>query len=158
MRTVLVSLMFWAMATVASACPDYQLWGNERYTVTGNQLYRPQVLNVVAGGNNFMPGCRHIRAHNWRGEIPGYMITQPDFSITINGIRGYQLEFRVISQCDATLLINTAGVNWYFDDDDNGNLDPKIRLTRPAGDGIYDIWIGTVDGSQCNAQLIIETF
>ena len=32
------------------------------------------------------------------------------------------------------------------DDDDNGNLDPKIVLTRPV-DGRIDVWIGTFDGT-----------
>ena len=41
--------------------------------------------------------------------------------------------------------------------DDNGNLDPRIVLTRPI-DGRIDIWIGTYDGEYCNAQLQMETF
>ncbi|WP_231703987.1 hypothetical protein [Cochlodiniinecator piscidefendens] len=151
--------LFMALASPAVACPDYTLWGQQQYTYTGNDLWTPRPMNVVAGGNNNMTAhCRHIRARNWNGPMPGFMITPPDFSVTVRGIRGYQLEFRVVSDCDATLLINTAGVNWYFDDDDNGNLDPKIRLTRPAGDGIYDVWVGSYDGSACNAQLIMETF
>jgi hypothetical protein len=64
---------------------------------------------------------------------------------------------RVVSECDAALLINTASANWYYDDDDNGDLDPKIVLTRPAN-GRIDIWIGTYDGEFCNAQLQLETF
>jgi hypothetical protein len=54
-------------------------------------------------------------------------------------------------------LINTASVNWYYDDDDNGDLDPKIVLTRPA-DGYLDIWVGTYDGAYCDAILSLETF
>ncbi len=157
MRLFLSALALLATSWGAQACPDYQLWGNERFELTGSQLYSPHRLNVVAGGQYNVANCG-IRARNWSGPMPGYMIKEPDFSITVSGIKGYQLEFRVESQCDATLLINTAGVNWYFDDDDNGNADPKIRLTRPAGDGIYDVWIGTFDGNNCNAQLIIETF
>jgi len=157
MRRLFYTLFFMILAGGAQACPDYQLWGVERYELTGRQLYSPVSLNVRAGGQYNLSNCG-IRARNWSGPMPGYVIGRPDFSLTINGIKGYQLEFRVVSQCDSTLLINTAGVNWYFDDDDNGNADPKIRLTRPAGDGIYDVWIGTFDGSQCNAQLIVETF
>lgn len=144
-------------ASAASACPDYNLWGNQVYEMTGSQLYTPRALNVRAGGNINLERCR-IRSLNWDGAMPGYVIEAPDFSITVSGLSGYQLEFRTVSSCDTVLLINTAGANWYFDDDSNGNADAKIRLARPSGDGIYDIWVGTYDGSVCNAQLIVETF
>jgi len=55
-------------------------------------------------------------------------------------------------------MLLRAGIVTLYDDDDNGNLDPKIRLTNPAANGIYDIWIGTYNGATCDAQLIIETF
>ncbi|MBS9716568.1 hypothetical protein ACFFUT_16220 [Pseudohalocynthiibacter aestuariivivens] len=157
MRFGLIALMVWVWAGVANACPDFQLWGNERYDLTAQQLYSPQGFRVVAGGNNNLAACR-IKARNFRGAMPGYVTTAPDFSMTVRGRSGFQLEFRVVSNCDATLLINTASGNWYFDDDDNGNADPKIRLTRPAADGIYDVWIGTFDGSSCDAVLYMETF
>jgi len=48
-------------------------------------------------------------------------------------------------------------VNWFYDDDDNGNLDPRIVLTRPSN-GIIDIWVGTYDGEYCDAVLSLETF
>lgn len=63
----------------------------------------------------------------------------------------------VVSRCDSALLINTASGSWYYDDDDNGNLDPRIVLTRPL-DGQIDIWVGTYDGDFCDAQLRMETF
>jgi hypothetical protein len=69
----------------------------------------------------------------------------------------YTLHIRVVSQCDAALLINTASATWYYDDDANGNLDPLIVLTDPA-DGFIDIWVGTYDGSFCKAVLELETF
>ena len=157
MKEFLASVLLMVSATLANACPDYTLWGNDRYEYSARDLYQPRGFNVVAGGQYNLASCG-FRAKNWSGPMPGYMIKQPDFSITVNNLSGFQIEFRVVSDCDSTLLINTAARNWYFDDDDNGNADPKIRLTRPASNGIYDIWIGTFDGSQCNAQLIVETF
>ncbi len=112
---------------------------------------------MVAGGQNSLTKCG-IRAQNYRGALPGYTTSSPDFSITVQGISGYSIEFRVRSECDSVLLVNTAARNWYFDDDDLGAGDAKIRLTRPAGDGIFDVWVGTYDGSSCDARLIIETF
>ena len=55
------------------------------------------------------------------------------------------------------LLINTGSANWYYDDDDNGNMDPKITLTYPS-DGYLDVWVGTYDGQYCDATLRLETF
>lgn len=70
---------------------------------------------------------------------------------------GNQLVIAVQSRCDAALLINTGSATWYYDDDDNGNQDPKIVLTRPA-DGWLDIWVGTYDGQYCDAVLQMQTF
>lgn len=49
----------------------------------------------------------------------------------------YELHIRVVSECDAALLINTASATWYYDDDDNGNLDPRIILTNPQDGPIH---------------------
>jgi len=55
------------------------------------------------------------------------------------------------------LLINTGSTSWYYDDDDNGNADARISLTRPAN-GRIDVWVGTYDGTYCDAKLSLETF
>lgn len=157
MKFLIAAAAFAVSTTAAAACPDYNLWGNQVYEMTGAQLYSPRAMSVQAGGNINLERCR-IRSRNWNGAMPGYVISAPDFSITVRGLTGYQIEFRTVSNCDTVLLINTAGANWYFDDDDNGNADAKIRLTQPSGDGIYDVWVGTYDGSYCDAQLIVETF
>ncbi|MBC7156282.1 MAG: hypothetical protein H5U20_02070 [Rhodobacteraceae bacterium] len=157
MKMILAAAGCLLAAGAAEACPDYTQWGVEQYELTAADLYSPKFLNVQAGGDYNLERC-NIRAGNWSGPMPGFVIKEPDFSITIRGMAGYQLEFRTESKCDSVLLINTAGANWYYDDDDNGNSDARIRLTRPAGDGIYDVWIGTYDGAVCDARLIIETF
>jgi hypothetical protein len=87
----------------------------------------------------------------------GFFPSAPYFSFQLSNMSRYKLEVRVVSEYDTALLINTASANWYYDDDDNGNLDPKIVLTRPAN-GHVDIWIGSYDGDFCNAQLQMETF
>ena len=142
-------------AGAASACPNFNLAPGASYQASGQQLYQKRGFNVVAGGNNYIWNCSHIRPGTDRGA--GYFPSAPDFSFTLSGMDRYRLVISVVSQCDAALLINTASQNWYYDDDDNGNLDPKITLTRPAN-GRVDIWIGTYDGQYCDAQLQMETF
>ena len=139
----------------AYACPDFNIAPQASYQATGQQLYQRRGFDVVAGGNHYIWDCRHIRPGTDTGA--GYFPAAPDFSFQLSGMARYRLEISVISECDAALLINTASANWYYDDDDNGNFDPKIVLTRPA-DGRIDIWIGTYDGEYCNAQLQLETY
>ncbi|MBK4217997.1 hypothetical protein JJJ17_18875 [Paracoccus caeni] len=135
------------------ACPDYRLYGTE-YSFSGQQAYQAIGFPVAAGGSSRLSSCG-IRFLSDTGD--GYVTQAPDFTFTINKLSGYQLEFRVESECDAVLVINTGDANWYYDDDDAGNIDPQIRLTRPS-EGIYDVWIGTYDGKTCSARLIVETF
>lgn len=156
LRLVFASLLATIGFTgTAMACPDYNLSPQEAYQATGQQLYQKRGFDVVAGGNHYIWNCSHIRPGTDTGA--GYFPASPDFSFQLSGMSRYQLEVSVISECDAALLINTASASWYYDDDDNGNLDPSILLTRPA-DGRIDIWIGTYDGEYCNAQLQLETF
>ncbi len=156
LRTFLISLSaFIALATGAIACPDFNLAPQESYEGSGKQLYATQGFDVVAGGKNYIWDCNNVRPGTDTGA--GYFPSAPDFSFQLSGMSRYRLELRVVSECDAALLINTASANWYYDDDDNGNLDPKIVLTRPV-DGRIDVWIGTYDGEYCNAQLQLETF
>ena len=70
-------------------------------------------------------------------------------------VTGWSL--KVVSECDSVLLVNTGAMNWYYDDDDNGNLDALITLTRPSN-GWLDVWVGTHDGEVCDAVLSLETF
>ena len=155
-RTIFLGLIAAiGLTSAAVACPDYGATPGESYRATGQQLYQERTFGVVAGGSNYIWNCSHIKPGTDTGA--GYFPTAPDFSFQLSGMGRYQLVVSVVSECDAALLINTASANWYYDDDDNGNLDPKIVLTRPA-DGRIDIWIGTYDGEYCNARLSLETF
>jgi hypothetical protein len=155
MRNILLSAAaLIGFAGAVAACPDISLYG-ETYRVSGDQLYRAQSFAVTAGGENYIGNCRYIRPGTDRGD--GYFTSAPDFTFDLSGMRGYQLVVSVVSDCDSALLINTASANWYYDDDDNGNLDPRIVLTRPAN-GWLDIWVGTYDGAYCDATLTLETY
>ncbi|HGG06100.1 MAG TPA: hypothetical protein ENK28_11640 [Aliiroseovarius sp.] len=135
------------------ACPNYNLYG-DTYELTGRSMYNTQSVNVRAGGDQSITGCG-IRFGSDRGR--GYVTQAPDFSLKLSGMGGYKLSVSVVSKCDSILLINTGAANWFYDDDDNGNLDAKIVLTRPSN-GWLDIWVGTHDGSVCDATLYLETF
>mgnify|MGYP001104853358 CR=1 FL=1 len=155
-RTIVLSLVVGiAWSTSAVACPNYTLAPQAAYQATGQQLWQKRDFDVVAGGNHYIWDCPQIRPGTDTGA--GYFPASPDFSFQLSGMSRYQLVVSVVSACDAALLINTASANWYYDDDDNGNLDPRIVLTRPA-DGRIDIWIGTYDGQYCDARLQMETF
>lgn len=153
-QLVLVAGLALGTAGGALACPDYTLGARALYEGTGAQLRRPQAFGVVAGGESYIWDCPAIDPQSDRGA--GYFPSQPDFRFDLRGMGGLRLSISVVSECDAALLINTGTATWYYDDDDNGNLDPRIVLTRPA-DGPIDIWIGTYDGAYCDAELRLET-
>ena len=156
MRLLFLSVGLAAVwAAPGFACPDFNLRAVEAYQASGAQLRQPKVFNVVAGGDNYVWNCPNVRPGTDTGA--GFFTSQPDFSFNLSGMEGLRLEISAISECDSALLINTASAGWYYDDDDNDNLDPKIVLTRPAN-GRIDIWMGTYDGEYCNARLTLETF
>lgn len=156
MRVLVLSLLaVFGFSGAATACPDFNLGAVEAYQASGAQLRSPKNFNVVAGGENYIWNCRNVRPNTDQGA--GYFTSQPDFSFILSGMSGLRLVISAISECDSALLINTGSATWYYDDDDNGNLDPKITLTRPV-DGRIDVWMGTYDGEYCNARLTLETF
>ncbi len=152
-RILVLSLIGMLVAGVAAACPNYSLYG-ATYELSGREMYSERQFNIRAGGDRDITRCG-IRFGSDRGR--GYVTEAPDFSINTYGMNGYRLVISVVSRCDSILLINTGARNWYYDDDDNGNLDARISLTRPSN-GWLDIWVGTHDGSVCDATLSMETF
>lgn len=153
-RLFLACVAACGIGTSAAACPDYNIGAVAAYQATGGQLRQPRTFDVVAGGENYIWNCPGIRPGTDQGA--GYFTSQPDFSFSLSGMGGLQLVVSAVGSCDSALLINTSSANWYYDDDDNGSLDPRIVLTRPV-DGRIDIWMGTHDGEYCDAQLRMET-
>lgn len=138
----------------SAACPDPSQYG-ERHEESGKSLYEQKRFRVQAGGTTEIDSCRNVRSRS--GSASGYVTTSPDFSFNLRGMADYRLQMDVISECDSILLINTGAENWYYDDDDAGNLDARIELNRPS-DGWLDVWVGTHNGAYCNATLSLETF
>ena len=143
---------------LAQSCPDPNAadrYGTYRFS--GGDLYAARQFALEAGGNINILGCSYVRPRSDQGG--GYVMSNPDFSFTLSDMGRYKLDLSVVSECDSILLINTGSQSWYYDDDDNkaSPLDAKISLPRPAN-GRIDVWVGTLDGSVCNAVLTLETF
>lgn len=153
MRALAAFLAGSLVAGGAAACPDKTMYG-DTYHIHGSDLFNAQSVRVRAGGEYNIQNCP-VYPRTDRGR--GFVTRPPDFSINLSGMNRYSIVFSVVSECDSILLINTGAENWYFDDDDNGNLDARISLTRPSN-GWMDIWVGTHDGRYCDAVLTIETF
>lgn len=138
-------------ATSASACPDYSMNG-EQYTYSSEELYSGKRHRTRAGGDIDLGQCSDMPGGGW-------VTRQPDFTIrfTGNNSKGRRLRFKVDSECDAVMLVNGPDARWRFDDDSAGDLDPEVSYDN-ARDGFYDVWIGTVGRSNCNASIEMETF
>lgn len=156
MRLLFITIIgFFSIAGAVQACPTISMAGVEQYNGTGSQLNRRADFNVVAGGENYVWNCSNVRPNTDTGA--GYFTSQADFSFYLSGMGNKQLVISMRGNCDTALLINTGSASWYYDDDDNGNLQPRIVLTRPQ-DGRIDIWAGTYDGGYCDSVLSLETF
>ena len=104
----------------------------------------PYRVEVIAGGDVDLSQC---------GYAAGYVITNPDFSITMSGVSG-PIQASVDSPgCDTVLLVHGPDGSWYYDDDSSGDLMPWIEVV--ASDGQMDFWIGTYGGDFCEAHLVL---
>ncbi|MBM2577512.1 hypothetical protein JQC91_14485 [Jannaschia sp. Os4] len=143
------------VAGAAHACPDWSFNGQQA-SFSGKDLWAAKRFPILAGGDQEVSRCK-LPFGSDRGR--GYVPVRPDFTITLSGLRPYRLVASVYSECDSVLVMNTGAESWFYDDDDNADsrLDARIVLTRPQ-DGIFDFWVGTHDGSTCNAVFELETF
>lgn len=136
-------------STAAVACPAINM--SQGATSLGMDLLAtPQSVALTAGGDNRLDQCG-------LGVLGfGQFRSAPDYSFVVTGDISRDVVLAVTSDCDAAMLVNTADGQWHFNDDANGNLDP--RLTVAAGtplDGQVDVWIGTFAGGACDATLNI---
>lgn len=148
MKSIIAVAAFAAFAAgSAAACPDWQgaptfgqieLWAG--FTPD------PYVRNITAGGSTSIHNCGGT---GWAG----YVTTRPDFDLYWNGASA-QLTIAAMAVTDAVLLVNAPDGTWYYNDDYRGT-NPAVVIRNPQA-GLYDIWIGSYDGSRGNpGQLII---
>lgn len=139
-----------ATAVQAQTCPDWRLNGT-LVTTDAQTVWTPQEFGGTAGGPLDLSACTSVPGLGHITEAPSYTITYDAQD------RGYDLDFRVASDCDTVLLINDATAEWHFNDDEDGTLNARIRLSA-ARSGVYDVWVGTFGPTSCPATLVLETF
>lgn len=136
-------------AGAAQACPDWQ--GRPHFgdiDLRAGFQPDPFIRNVTAGGTINLQRCINNTA--------GFVTTRPDFDLYWNG-NSAQLTIAVESRADAVLLVNAPDGSWWFDDDTYGT-NPVLVFRNPQ-QGLYDIWIGSYDGSRRNpARLVITEY
>ena len=143
----LAASLFMALAVPAVACPDWQ--GAPHFgqiNLDAGFQPDPYVRNVTAGGTIALQNC----GTNWAG----YVTMRPDFDLYWNGTSS-QLTIAVQAGADAILLVNAPDGTWYYNDDYRGT-NPAIVFRNPQP-GLYDIWIGSYDGSRRNPGQLIFT-
>lgn len=135
-------------------CPNPALQGMP-VTTTGAALFTPTTYDVAAGGVQDVSLC------GLPVYAAGFFSAQPNLTFTLSGMQDYaRLEIQAQSNCDSVMLVRTTDGSWYFDDDGNGNLDPRLELTNTAMlNGRLDIWMGSFGGSApCQASIEMETW
>lgn len=137
-----------AAGTAAIACPDWE--GRPHFgqiELAAGFEPDPYVLNVTAGGTHRIENC---------GLSPwtGFVTVRPDFDLYWTGSTS-QLTIAVESAADAILLVNAPDGSWHYFDDYRGTS-PAITFFNPP-EGLYDIWIGSYDGSRRNPARLIFT-
>lgn len=155
MRSIFLSvLVFLGVAGAVQACPDWRLnplYGS--FDLSRSQLLNGVSLELTAGGAYSISNCTHIRPATDRG--PGYFEAAPDARIFVSSVAGRRLSMWLTSNCDTTLLINTASATWYYDDDDGPGSNGLIYLTAPQN-GQIDLWAGMFNYEFCDARLNIR--
>jgi len=133
-----------ASIQLAQACPVAGV-GALQLSYDAVQMDMEYSVDVVAGGDVDLSDC---------GYVSGWVITEPDVSFTLSGING-PLQVSIDSPgCDTVLLINAPDGSWHYDDDSWGELMPTLQAFMD--DGRLDVWVGTYDGSVCDAQIVLN--
>lgn len=143
----------WALtgtAAQAQQCPDWSL-GGINISTDADTAWVPQRFQMFAGGSLNLAACGTVQGHGNITAAPNFTIQYDDRGM------GRDLELRVESECDTLMLINDQSAQWHFNDDEDGGLNPRIRLALAAS-GQYDVWVGTYGSQACQATLIAESF
>ncbi len=137
-------------SAAAAACPAFeigaaseQLWGSEIVS-------EPAVFDVIAGGDIDLGECAQLPGF-------GYVVAEPDFTLSLRGLDALAVEFYVTGDCDTVLLVNAADGSWHYSDDFEDGFDPLVEIAD-APSGQYDIWVGTYDQDACEATLFVGAY
>jgi len=103
-------------------------------------------VEIVAGGET--------DASELGGACSGQIANAPDVQLDFES-SGAPLSFRVQSDFDSTLAINSATGDWLCDDDSAGGLNALVEIANPVS-GTYDIWIGALDEEENYSNATLE--
>jgi hypothetical protein len=143
-----VVALAWAGAASA-ACPGFHDKSDPIH-VTDRELGRALAAEVRAGGTVLLGQCPNLPG---TGNIP-FEPTATIFYVADR--RGRALEFAASGPCDPVLLVRSPTGKWFFDDDNGGERNARLRIFGPA-QGRYQIWVGSNGGSACAATLTLRS-
>ena len=152
MRTLFSLLWSCLWAGAVAACPNESLAPAAAYRVEVTQLLSGATLDVLAGGPHRSSNCPGLFPSE--NVAPGHYAAPADFLFEVVGLEGHRLMLEVSGGCDTMLMVSANGHRFY-DDDDAGDLQPQITLTRPRS-GLYHVWVGTYEPDTCDAMLTIR--
>lgn len=109
----------------------------------------PHIVSLTAGGS--IDSSQSVS-----GSCRGFVANAPDFDLLFSpGSGSLPLAISAGSNSDVTLLINTPDGRWHCDDDSGSGTNAAIVFNNPQ-QGLYNIWVGTYNGSTAPAQLSIS--
>ena len=127
----------WTVPPISSPMPDPSasaFYGDYTISAVGESYE----IEIVAGGE--------LDASVLGIECVGQIATAPDVHLDFES-SGAPLSFRVLSDFDSTLVINSATGDWLCDDDSAGDLNALVVIENPDY-GAYDVWIGDYGESE----------
>lgn len=139
-----------AIATTAEACPDWR--GQPHFgeiRLGAGFSPDPYSRSITAGGTTNIGPCL---GNNWAG----FVTARPDFDLYWSGSTA-QLSIVVDAAADTILLVNGPDGTWYYNDDLSQNDRRSVITIERPKEGLYDIWIGSYDGSRRNPGYLYIT-
>jgi hypothetical protein len=149
MKTAFAAVALALTTAPAMACPDWQQSPNFG-TIDLSAGFEPDPVayRITAGGTHNIERCG---GSGWAG----FVTVRPDFDLNWYGNSSQMTIAVEVPGADAVLLVNAPDGTWYYSDDYRGS-NPAITFNNPQT-GLYDIWIGTYDGSRRNPGRLIFT-
>jgi hypothetical protein len=109
---------------VPVGCPDFDARAARTVGLTGSFLQtNTPSYRLNAGGGAPLASCPNTTGRGYVSEAPSISLLLSEMSTETGW-----LQFSVTASCDTTLLINTPTTIWYFDDDSNGQLQPRLMI------------------------------
>lgn len=150
LRALVALLCLFVWAGEADACPGGPTAADPLHLLAG-RLRAPMSAEVRAGGTVPLALCDNLPG---TGNIP----FDPSVSILyVADKKRMDLEVRTEGTCDTVILLRTPSGRWFFDDDNGGAPNARIRIAAPR-EGRYEIWVGSAEGRACPTTLTLQTF